>query len=160
MRVASRVVLPSLTRRAMYSRVAGSCWRRCRTMVCSARLSWRQPPRLLTELLGCRHDHAAQLDERDATNVDGAPPREQQDAQRLLVLPGAWQRQRLCRKPSTCGADCVKRVVLAAQSPLAPGVAADLEHRLAALGEVASQTGAVMAGAFNRPDTSAVRMPL
>src|SRR5438552_13613579 len=30
----------------MYSRVAGSCWRRCRTTVCRARLSWRSPPRL------------------------------------------------------------------------------------------------------------------
>ena len=39
-------------------------------------------------------------------------------------------------------------------------LAADLEHRLAALGEVAGETGAVMAGALDRPDASAARVPL
>jgi hypothetical protein len=33
-------------RRAMSSLLAGSCWRRCGAIVCSARLSWRSPPRL------------------------------------------------------------------------------------------------------------------
>ena len=37
---------------------------------------------------------------------------------------------------------------------------ADLEHRLATLGEVTSQTGAVVAGALDSPDTNAARMPL
>ena len=110
-------------------------------------------------MLGRGHDHAAELDERDATDVDGAAPREQQHAQRLLPLSRAWQRQRLSRKPGTCSADRVERVVLAAQSPLRAGVAADLEHRLAAIAQVASQPGAVVAGALDRPGTNAARVP-
>src|SRR5215211_4340526 len=45
-RLASRRLLPSAVRRAMSARVSGSMRRRTSKMVCSARLSWRSPPRL------------------------------------------------------------------------------------------------------------------
>ncbi len=110
---------------------------------------------LVTEMLGCRDDHAAQLDERDPTDVDGAASREQEHPQRLLPLPRARERHRVGGEPCACGSDRVQWVVLAAQSTLAPGLAADLEHRLAALGEVTSQPSAVMASALDRPGTNA-----
>ena len=52
----------------------------------------------LAELVGCGHDHAAQLHERFAANIDGAAAGEQQQPQRLLSLPRARQRQRLARE--------------------------------------------------------------
>ncbi len=119
-----------------------------------------QPPQLVTELLGRGHDHAAQLDEREPTHVDGAAPRKQQHPQRLLALARARQRQRLGREPGAGSPDRVERVVLATQPPLAAGVTADLEHRLAALGEVARETGTVVAGALDRPGTNAARVLL
>ena len=82
-----------------------------------------------TELLGRRDDHAAQLDERDATNVDGAAAREQQHAQRLLAPSRAWQGQRLGRDSCTRRADRVEWIVFAAQPPLDAGVPADFEDR-------------------------------
>ena len=54
--------------------------------------------------------------------------------------------------------DRIERVVLALQSPLAASATTDLDHRLAAAAEVASETGAVVAGAFDRPDTRARRV--
>jgi hypothetical protein len=39
-------------------------------------LSQRQPPQLVAELVGCGHDQAAQLDERDPAHVDGAAARQ------------------------------------------------------------------------------------
>src|SRR6266545_697780 len=61
---------------------------------------------------------------------------------------------------ATCCADRVKRVVFAAQSPLRAGVPTDLEHLLAAIGEVASQPGAVMAGTLDRPNANTARLTL
>ena len=109
---------------------------------------------------GRGHDHAAELDERDSTYVDGTPTRKQQHAQRLLPLSRAWQGERLGREPSTRCADRVEWIVFAAQSPLDTRVAADLEHRFTAISEVASKPRAVMAGALDRPATNTVRVPL
>src|SRR5581483_9829771 len=106
-------------------------------------------------MLGRRHDHAAELDERDATDVDGAASRQQKHPQCFLPLPRAWQRQRLGGDPRACGPDRVKWVVLATQPTLAAGMTADLDDRLATLGQIASQPSAVMAGALDRPDTNA-----
>ncbi len=60
------------------------------------------------------------------------------------------------RRP--CGADRVESVVFALQPPLASWAAASLEHRFAAAAQIASEGGAVMAGALNRPDPSAARV--
>jgi hypothetical protein len=55
----------------------------------------REPTQLLAEALGRGHDHAAQLHERLAADVDGAATGEQQQPQRLAVLSRARQRQAL-----------------------------------------------------------------
>jgi len=77
---------------------------------------------------------------------------------RLLSLSRARQGQRLGREPSPCGSDRVERVVLAAQSPLIPGVAAHVHHQFTAIAEVTGQAGAVMAGALDGPGASADRV--
>ena len=77
-----------------------------------------------------------------------------------MPLSGARQRQRLGGEPGPCSTDRVERVVLAAQSPLAAGVAADLEYRLATLAEVAREAGAIVPGALDSPGANAARVPL
>src|SRR3954447_24720167 len=52
--------------------VRGARVRAAEAAAASDQLSRRQLAQLVTEMLGCRDDHAAQLDERDATDVDGA----------------------------------------------------------------------------------------
>jgi hypothetical protein len=73
----------------------------------------------------------------------GAPPGEQQHPQGVL---GPRHRQRLGGETGAGGSDRIERVVLAAQATPAAGLAPDLEHRLAVLGQRAGQAGAVMAG--------------
>jgi hypothetical protein len=51
-------------------------------------------------------------------------------------------------------------VVLSAQPPLASRRAAHLEHRLAALAQVAGEAGTVVTGALDRPDAGSVRLLL
>jgi len=119
-----------------------------------------QPAQLLAEAIGRGHDHTAQLHERLAADVDGTPARDQQQPQRLSALPGSRQRQRLARERGKRGADGVEFVVLAAQAPLVPRGAANLEHRLAAPVQIAGQADAVVTGAFNRPDASTGRIAL
>ena len=81
-------------------------------------LAGRQPAQLLAELVGRGDDHAAQLHERFAADVDGAATRDQQQPQRLPPLARSRQRERLAgeRRPRRPGR--VERVVLAAQPPL------------------------------------------
>jgi hypothetical protein len=74
----------------------------------------REPTQLLAEALGRGHDHAAQLHERLATDVDGAATREQQQPQRLAALSRARPRQRLTPERSAGGPDRVELVVFAA----------------------------------------------
>jgi hypothetical protein len=93
-------------------------------------------------------------------SADGAAPREQQHPQRLLLLSRARQCQRLGRESGSGGADRLEGVVLAAQSPFGARRAAHLEHRLAALAQIADKTGTVVASALNRPDTSAAAAAL
>ena len=51
-------------------------------------------------------------------------------------------------------------VVLAAQPPLVPWQAANLEHGLVVFAQMTDQASAVVARALNRPDASAARVPL
>jgi hypothetical protein len=74
----------------------------------------REPRQLLAEALGRGHDHAAQLHERLAANVDGAATGEQQQPQRLAVLSRARQRQGLAPERGAGGPDRVELVVFAA----------------------------------------------
>ncbi len=86
-------------------------------------------PQLLTQLLGRGDDHAAELDEREPTDVDGAAPREQQHPQRLLALTRARQRQRLGREARRVrrGSRRADRPCRAAAAP-PRALAADLER--------------------------------
>jgi hypothetical protein len=70
----------------------------------------------------------------------------------------AARRERLGRERRACGPNRVERIVLPAQAPLAAQAAADLEHRLALLIEVAGEAGAVVAAPFDPPDANAARM--
>ena len=85
-------------------------------------LAERQPPQLVAELLGRGDDHAAQLHERFAADVDGAAAGDQQQPQRLPSLPCPRQRERLARERRARRPDRVERVVLAAQPPLVAGL--------------------------------------
>jgi hypothetical protein len=74
----------------------------------------RESAQLLAEPVGRGHDHAAQLHERLATDVDGAASGDQQQPQGLPPLPRAGKRERLAGERRPRRPDCVERVVLAA----------------------------------------------
>jgi hypothetical protein len=67
------------------------------------------PRRSSRSSLGSGDDHAAQLHERLAPDVDRTPPRDQQQPQRLAPLPRARQRERLARKQHPRYTDRVER---------------------------------------------------
>ena len=115
----------------------------------------REPAQLLAELVGCCHDHAAELSERFAAHVDGAATCDQEQPQRLPAFAAACQRERLAAKRRPRGPGGVQRIVFPTQAPLRPRRTADLEHRLAAASEVPGKAGAVAACALNRPDAGA-----
>ena len=75
---------------------------------------------LAAELLGCGDDHAAQLHERLAADVDGAASGDQQQPQRFAPLSRTRHRQRLAPECGACSANRVELVVFAAQPSLAP----------------------------------------
>ena len=60
----------------------------------------------------------------------------------------------------TRGANRVERVVFAAQPALIAWAAADLEHRLAVVAQVAGKPGTVMSRTLDRPDPRAGRVLL
>ena len=68
--------------------------------------------------------------------------------------------ERLTDEPAAGGPDRIQPIILATQPPLTAGLAANLEHRLVALGKEAAETRAVMTGTLDRPQTSARRVPL
>jgi hypothetical protein len=100
------------------------------------------------------------LPERFAAHVDGAATSDQQQPQRLPPLTGSRHRHRDAGECRPRCAGRVERVIFAAQPALGSRRAAHLEHRLAALGEVAGKTGAVAAGALDRPGAPAGRVAL
>ena len=106
-------------------------------------LAERQPPQLVAELVWCRDNHAAQLDESDASSVDSAPPSEQQQPQRLLVLPGSWRCALLGCEREAGGAHRVELVILAAQPPLGAACAFDLVYLLAVALQQAHEARAI-----------------
>jgi hypothetical protein len=71
------------------------------------------------------------------------------------MLACARHRRRFTCEHAACGTDRIERVVLAAQPPLAAELTADSERRLVLYGEKACQSGAVVAGAFDRPHAGA-----
>src|SRR5215212_11211212 len=92
--------------------VRGARVRAAEAAAASDQLSRWQLAQLVTEMLGCRDDHAAQLDERDATGVDGAASPEQEHPQGLLPLPRARERHRVGGEPCASGSDRVQWFVL------------------------------------------------
>jgi hypothetical protein len=147
-------------RRARRAAVASSstveCVRRSRLQrssslpTCRPRSSWRSR--------SGRNDHGAELPECFAADVDGAAPRDQQQPQRFPPFACLRQRQRVGCERGVRSAGCVQGVVFAAEPPFRPRRAADFEHCLATLGEVARESGAVAAGSLDRPGTSASRV--
>ncbi|HEX2432733.1 MAG TPA: hypothetical protein VHI55_02180 [Gaiellaceae bacterium] len=99
---------------------------------------------LLAERLRRRDDQSAELCERFAAHVDGAASRDEQQPQRLAPLACARQRERVRGECCSGCAGCVERVIFAAQAAFRPWRAADFEHCLAAAGEEAGKTGAVL----------------
>src|SRR5207247_1779772 len=78
-----------------------------------------------------------------AADVDGAASGNEQEPQRLASLSGSRQRQRLARTSGASGADRIELVVLAAQPPLVPWQAANLEHGLVVFAQMTDQASAV-----------------
>src|SRR6266545_4499507 len=117
---------------------------------------YRQPPQLLTQLVGAGDDHAAQLHERKPTHVDRAAASKQKQPQRLALLPRSRQRRSFAGERRAGRADRVERVVLTLQPPLVAWAAASLEHRLAAAAQMTSKPGTVMACTLDGPHASAI----
>ena len=123
-------------------------------------LAERQPTQLVAELVGGGDDHAAQLHKRDLARVDRGSPGQQQKPQRLLMLAGSRPCPTLvCERRAGC-TDCVELVVFAAQPPLAAAGAVDLMHLFALPLQVPDKSGAVVAGALDRPESIAGRVPI
>src|SRR5439155_1422469 len=118
-------------------------------------LALRQLPQLLAKQLRGGDDDGAQLRQRFAADVDGAAARDQQQPQRLAPLASARERERVAGERGRRGPGRVQRVVFAAESTLAVRYATDLEHALCTCMEIAAQTSAVAAGAFDRPGAAA-----
>jgi hypothetical protein len=89
--------------------------------------------------------------ERFAADVDGAAARDLQQPQRLAPLASPGERERVAGERGPRGPGRVQRVVFAAEPTLAARYATDLEHALSACMEIAAETGAVAAGALDRP---------
>jgi hypothetical protein len=83
-----------------------------------------QSAQLLAELVWRGDDHGPQLPKRLAADVDGASASEQQQPQRFTSVAGSWQRQRAARQRRPRRTHRVECVILAAQSALAPSLAA------------------------------------
>jgi hypothetical protein len=135
----------------------GARVRAAETAAAVEQLAGWQCTELLAEFVGRRHDHGAQLCQGLAADIDGAPPRDQQEPQCFPPFAGPRERECVGRECRPRRASGVEGVVLAAQPPVCPGRAADLEHRLAVLGEITGETGAVASGALDRPSTPAKR---
>jgi hypothetical protein len=95
-----------------------------------------------------------------ASDVDGAATSDKQQPQRLSTLARSRQRKRVAGECRPRRARRVECVILAAQPTLGSRCTADLEHRFAMLGEIAGKTGAVAAGALDRPGASARRVAI
>ena len=100
------------------------------------------------------------MHERDPADVDGAATGQKQHPQRLLMLARPRQRQRLGRKACARGPDRNQRVIGTAQTPFATRLAPDPEHPPAVHSKKAAQTGAVMTGAPDRPQTRTGSVPV
>ena len=114
--------------------VGGASARAAEATAAPDQLGDREQSKLVTEGLRRGHDHAAELDERDPANVDGASPGDHQYPQRFLTLSRTGSRTNAGSDNRARRAGRVERVVLAAQPPFGAGRAGALVDGLVASG--------------------------